>query len=266
MATIPDASKQLVIAMAVFDQNADDLLPQIAREVHRVLSPDGVVAYIHNEELNLPATAASFLHRSAGQTLLLPSDRWLPTNDLEYCSGSREAIETWIWSHRDDSAPLVQFLQGVYPQLYRVAEMQPATVQVGAPFVRQCTFPVLNRIRRVVGRLREEGEIRLEDHCSSELLKNHVEDRMFSASHGFDAKVSGIFEMRRAQDWRLHFPQGRPATYFVRGIGHFGYVSNAAPTAVRGYEQELNRNPVPGDDEVVFVAYQYGMVATKRSA
>src|SRR5687767_10555678 len=93
MTGIASGSKQLVVAMSVFDQNAEDLLPAIAHEIHRVLVDDGVVVYIHNEEMNLPSAAASLLQRSSGRTLLLPSDRWQPGNDFEYCSADRNQVE-----------------------------------------------------------------------------------------------------------------------------------------------------------------------------
>jgi SAM-dependent methyltransferase len=264
MPSIATGSKQLVVAMSVFDQNAEDLLPSIAREVHRVLAPGGAVVYLHNEELNLPSTAASFLRPSAGEVLLLPSDRWRPGNDLEYCSGPRSEIEAALQNMSESAGALVQYLQNVYPQLYNHSQASlHGFRQVSAAGMGDYSFSKMNQIRLAVAQLRERHGVRLDDYHTTELLRNHIERGLFCREHGFAIERSGIFEIRRTAPWRSCFRERPAAECFVRGTVRFGYAGHHAPPPVLTYEQELNRDPVPGSDEVLFIGYQYGMVARK---
>jgi SAM-dependent methyltransferase len=263
MAAIPDCSKQLVVAMSVFDQNADDMLPDIAREVHRVLAPDGLVVYLHNEELNLPSAAASLLNRSAGKTLLLPSDRWRPVNDLEYCSADRSELEQALMQLRQEAQPLAQYLFDVYPRLYGTPPARSAYWKVAAPAMRDYTFPVMSQIRRCVAALRERRSVRLDDHRTTQLLRRHVEDGIFCEKHGFRIVRAGCFELRYNSAWNAYFKDRPSATYFVRGTMRFGYATASAPPPIAEYEQSLNRNPALKNEEVMLIAYQYGLVARK---
>lgn len=259
MASIPNASKHLVVAMSVFDQNAADLCPGIASEVRRILAPGGLLVYIHNEELNLPSTAASLLHRSAGQTLLLPSDSWHPGNEVEYCTGDRRAIESALAKLGTEGEPIARFLNDVYPQLYGRLQARTADLRVSAPGMRERTLPMMNQIRACVARLRREWNIDLEDRRTSEMLRNHVERGIFSEHNGFETVLAGMFEIRRGAPWQTYFSQRPPARYFVRGTMHFGYTTETAPPSVTEYRQELNPNPVLDDSQAMFIAFQYGL-------
>jgi hypothetical protein len=263
MSGIPDGSKQLVVAMSVFDQNADDMLPAIAREVRRVLSPDGLVVYIHNEEMNLPSAAASLLQRSSDQTLLLPSDHWLPGNDLEYCTADRREVESTITRVGAEAAPLAQYLVDVFPRLYSNPPDRSEYWKVAAPVLRDYTLPLMTQMRRSVALLRERQGVRLNDHGTRQLLRNHIEDRIFCAGQGFQVVRSGFFELRHKLNWRACFRDRPAATHFVRGTTRFGYATMSAPPLNADCVQYLNGNPLPGDDDVTFIAYQYGMAARR---
>jgi hypothetical protein len=261
MATIADGSKQLVVAMSVFDQNADDLLPAIAAEVHRVLARDGLVVYVHNEELNLPSAADSLLQRTSDQSLLLPNDRWLHANDLEYCSANRRDVERALSELGDDAAPLAKYMLDLYPRLYGRLQTRSVNWKVAAPAMRDYTLPMMDRVRRSVAMLRERHGVRFDDHCTMQLLQEHVEDRTFCVKHGFRVVRSGCFELRHAVGWQKNF-QARPsASHFVRGTMRFGYATTFPPPPVDEYVQDLNGSPEIHGDEVELIAYQYGMVA-----
>jgi hypothetical protein len=262
MRAIATGSKQLVVAMSVFDQNAVDLWPGIAREVHRVLAPEGVVVYIHNEELNLPAAAATLLKRSGGGALLLPSDSWRPGNELEYCSGARQQIEAALLRLGEEAAPFAHYLCDVYPQLYRKSQAVADGLHVSVPHMQDYTYPVMSRIRSSVSQLRKHG-VSLEDHPTPRLLRSHVEDGIFGQQHGFEIERAGMFEIRRTAPWRSSFKSRPAATYFARGTTRFGYAGDSAPPPLPANQQDLNRNPVPSGDELLLIAYQYGMVARK---
>jgi len=262
MAAIPARSKQLVVAMSVFDQNPESIVAEIAEEVRRVLCDNGIAVYLHNEELNLPATAVSMLQHSSGPRLLLPSNSWKPTNDLEYCSGSKSDIEAALAGQGPELHPLQRYLRGIFPQLFGTRPVQSAEGKVEVPFLRECTFPVMSQIRRSVAALRQEWGVSLLDHRTPHLLHGHVE-RLFCQSHGFRILRSGVFELRRCTHWSASFLDRPPTPYFVRGITRFGYSSRFGPAPVTEYEQDLNRNPSKRDDDILWIGYQYGVVATK---
>lgn len=268
MAPIASASKHLVVAMSVFDQNAADLCPGIASEVLRILAPGGLLVYIHNEELNLPSTAASLLQRSAGQTLLLPSDSWQPGNELEYCTGRRGEIESALATLGSEGEPIARFLNDVYPQFYGRLLARTADLRVSAPGMRERTLQVMTQIRACVARLRREWHIDLKDHRTSDLLRNHVEGGIFSEDNGFETLLAGMFEIRRGVAWQTYFSQRPPARYFVRGTMHLGYTAESAPPTVAEFRQELNPRPVLDDSQALFIAYQYGLAVRpiRRSA
>jgi hypothetical protein len=249
--------------MSVFDQNAEDMLPAIAREVHRVLASDGLVIYIHNEEMNLPSAAASLLQRTADQTLLLPCDHWQPGNDLEYCTADRRELESTITKVGVEAAPLARYLVDVFPQLYSRPPDRSDYWKVAAPVMRDYTLPVMTQIRRAVALLRDLQGVRLNDHRTRQLLRSHVEDGLFCQRHGFQVVHSGFFELRHTSSWRDYFGERPPANYFVRGTTRFGYAMTSAPPPIADCEQSLNCQLDPSGDDVTFIACQYGMVARR---
>jgi hypothetical protein len=225
-----------------------------------VLAPDGLVVYIHNEELNLPSAAASFLYRTTGSTLLLPNDRWRPGNDFEYCSADRHELESTLIRLGADAQPLAQYLLDVYPLLYgHVARSEHW--KIAAPVMRDYSPPVMNQIRRCVAMLRERQAVHLDDLRTSHLLQQHVEDRIFCEKYGFQIECSGYFELRHNSRWNTYFKDRPAATHFVRGTTRFGYATASNPPPSEEYVQELNLNPPVQEDEVMFIAYQYGLVA-----
>ncbi len=274
MSSIPSQSKDLVIAMSVFDQNPSSIAPVVAREIHRVLRDQGKVVYIHNEELNLPATADSFLNRNNESRFLLPSDSWNPTNDLEYCSGNRADIENAAKIFQQELGPLVWYLRGIYPQLYSERLNHDAVGKISVPFLRECSAPVMAQIRDSVKFLRTEKKIVLADHRTAILMGELIEQKLFSQEHGFQVIQSGVFEIRQRTNWKNHFNEKPPVQHFVRGLSRFGYTSESEPAARADFDQSLNR-PEPksadpksvdpkSDDDVLLVAYQYGCVALKN--
>jgi SAM-dependent methyltransferase len=263
MAAISAGSKQLVVAMSVFDQNADDMLPAIAQEIHRVLAPEGLVVYIHNEEMNLPSAADSFLQRSSGQTLLLPSDRWLPGSDVEYCSADRNEVEHALYNLGESARPLLQYLVDLYPSLYGTPPDRSEYWKVAAPVMRNYTLPVMCQIRESVTALREQQRVRLDDYRTKQLLQQHIEGRIFCESLGFKIERSGFFELRQKMNWKSYFAQRPAASHFVRGTMRFGYATASTPPPNEEYAQDLNGNPPVGDEDVMFIAFQYGLVARR---
>ncbi|MEQ1828575.1 MAG: class I SAM-dependent methyltransferase [Pirellula sp.] len=261
LSSIANRSKDLVIAMSVFDQNPVANSKQVASEIHRVLADSGRFVYIHNEELNLPATADSFSQRSR---LLLPSPNWLPQNDIDYCSGSKHDIETALSSGRPELAALAWYLHGIYPQLYGEVIAQKETGKVTVPFLRDCSAQAMEKIRESVRFLSEVLRVELNHHRTSSLLQELIENQIFSPDNGFEIVESGTYEIRHAFAWNEVF-QDRPiANYFVRGLTRFGFASPCAQAPIHHYRQELNSNPPIDVDEKMFVAYQYGLTARKR--
>ncbi|MCA9211901.1 MAG: class I SAM-dependent methyltransferase, partial [Planctomycetales bacterium] len=86
MSGVENNSYDAIVAMSVFDQNPLAAMEPIAKELHRVLRPGGIFAYIHNEEVNAPAASASAASLNPPKCIL-PNDRWHPNNDFEYCVG-----------------------------------------------------------------------------------------------------------------------------------------------------------------------------------
>ena len=269
MSSIPSQSKDLVIAMSVFDQNPSSIAPAVAREIHRVLRDHGSVIYIHNEELNLPATADSFLNRHNEARLLLPSDSWNPTNDLEYCSGNRADIENAAKSFQQELGPLVWYVRGMYPQLYSERLIHDSVGKISVPFLRECTVPVMAQIRNSVKFLRTERKVILTDHRTAILMGELIEQKLFSPEHGFQVIQSGVFEIRQRTHWKNHFGEKPPVHHFVRGLSRFGFTSESEPAPRADFDQTLNRTELKSVDtksenDVLLVAYQYGCVALKN--
>ncbi len=269
MSSISSQSKDLVIAMSVFDQNPSSIAPAVAREIHRVLRDHGMVIYIHNEELNLPATADSFLNRNNEARLLLPSDSWNPTNDLEYCSGNRADIENAAKSFQQELGPLVWYLRGIYPQLYSERLSHDSVGKISVPFLRECSASVMAQIRNSVKFLRTEKRVILTDHRTSILLGELIEQKLLSPEHGFQVIQSGVFEIRQRTHWKNHFNEKPPVQHFVRGVSRFGYTSESEPEPRADFDQSLNQ-PEPKSvapksiDDILLVSYQYGCVAIKN--
>jgi SAM-dependent methyltransferase len=263
MRTIPDQSKDLVIAMSVFDQNPEGNAKAVASEIHRVLKDDGFVVYIHNEELNLPATADSFVRRANQSRLLIPSNHWSPSNDLDYCSGARVEIEAALTTGRSELAPLFWFLRGIYPDRYGERSSHDAMGKVAVPFLRDCSADAMIQIRKSVEFLQTVMRVEVVHHSTSSLLKDLLEKKLFSAENGFRILSSDVFELRQTALWQNHFEERPPATYFVRGLTRFGFTSNSPPQTMLHYQQSLNQNPTLNENETMFIAYQYGFVASK---
>ena len=269
MAAIPSRSKDMVVAMSVFDQNPSSIAPKVASEIYRVLGDSGRLVYIHNEELNLPATADSFLNRPEGAKLLLPSDSWNPTNDFEYCSGNRADIETAAKGFQQELGPLVWYLRGIYPQLYGERVNHDAVGKVSVPFLRECTAPVMGQIRKSVEFLRSVTKVALIDHRTADLVGDLIERQLFSPEHGFQIIQSGVFEIRQMTHWKNQFNEQPPVQHFVRGLSRFGYTSESEPEPRADFDQSLNRPKSKSvdpksDDDVLLVSYQYGCVAHKN--
>ena len=268
MSSILSRSKDMVVAMSVFDQNPSSIAPKVASEIHRVLRESGTVIYIHNEELNLPATADSFLELEGGARLVLPSDSWSPTNDFEYCTGSRVEIENATKSFRNELAPLVWYLRGLYPQLYGDRVNHDSVGKVTVPFLRECTAPVMAQIRNSVKYLRTEGKMILADCRTADLVGELIEQRLFSQEHGFRCVHSGVFEIRQTTHWKAQFNEKPPVQHFVRGVSRFGYTSESEPAPREDFDQSLNGLGLNSDapisnDDVKLISYQYGCVAYK---
>jgi SAM-dependent methyltransferase len=263
LGSIASGSKDLVIAMSVFDQNPEMNSGKIAAEIHRVLADDGVVVYIHNEELNLPATADSFARRPSNSRLLVPSPIWSHTNDNDYSSGERQAIEAALTTQRSELAPLYWYLRGIYPRLYDGSTAADASGKVTVPFLRDCNAAMMAQIRDSVRFLQEVMHIPLVHHSTSDLLKNLLNDQLFSEENGFRTLVSDTFEIRHRTLWSTYFGERPPVPYFIRGLTRFGYTTSQSPLPVARFRQELNDNPSIADDETLFVAYQYGLLAHK---
>lgn len=262
MSAIPDSSIDLVVGMSVFDQNPARALPVIAKEIHRVLRLEGQVLYLHNEELNLPAQADSFVVEN--QRLLLPSPRWSPTNDIEYCSGPKAAIESIVSLDPHKYRPLIEYLVGILPQYY--ATMQKSNVgEVQVPFLSQCGPQRMNHIRSAVRDIETELQVTFEDCRSSQLLFDHLTKSMFSAEQGFDCLVAGMFEQHLQADWRNMFSVKPPTSVFVRGCTRVGYSCLQAPHRKPDYTQLDTFCAEPNESSVSLVGYQFGLLARKST-
>jgi hypothetical protein len=264
MSAIPSQSIQLVVAMSVFDQNPTAALAQIAHEVSRILVPNGLIMYIHNEELNLPATANSLLQTTYGARILIPSDRWEPTNDYEYASAPKDRIDQICRQIPEKCGPLLEYLQAIYPQVYGTRASTSHEGRIDVPFLRNCNYPILSRIRQVVSALRNEYAVPMLDHQTSDLLVHHVRRNLFCESHGFEVLKSDLFEIRLCVDWRTCFPEPPTERFCTRGIARLGYLAEEDPAANPLCSQELNTRPQPSSEELTLIAYQYGLLARNR--
>ncbi len=263
MRSIRSESKQLVVAMSVFDQNADSVLPRISQEIGRVLADDGVAVYIHNEELNLPATASSELMR-AGR-VMLPSDRWRPNNDLEYCFVRREELRREVLLPGGDVGEIGNYLRAIYPELFGVAQQPTETGYLDVPFLGDADYRAWSRLRREVGAVRERRPTIFCDQSTSDILRRRIEGELFCENYGWQILRSGIFEIRMRVPYSRLFREAPPEPYFVRGVSKFGYSSPTLPEPRADCLQDLNDDPRPNRNlEIMLIAYQYGLVARKR--
>lgn len=260
MHTIDSCSKDLIVAMSVFDQNTDAVLSDISREIHRVLVPGGMVIYIHNEELNLPATAAS--HYDANQHLLLPNDRWRPNNGREYCSVKGEVLNYYRNRMQSEAEELLPYLRAIYPQIYKPDEWQSKAGRVDVPFLRKSNFSQFMRTATAVGKLRHAG-MDVVEHQTSELLSQKIENELFSSELGWQVLESGTFELRSVSEWSDWFKQCPEESCFVRGIGRLGYATQRQPRT--GFRQLQGAHEFCDWEkgERSFIAIQYGLAAMK---
>jgi hypothetical protein len=195
--------------------------------------------------------------------LLLPSDRWLPGNDVEYCTADRREVERALTKLGTEVSPLAKYLWDVYPRLYSRPPERSEYWKVAAPVIRDYTLPLMSAVRRSVALLREKLGVHVNDHHTRQLLRSHIEGRIFCERQGFRVIRSGFFEMRHKSSWREHFKDRPSATCFVRGTMRFGYATTTAPPPVADCEQDLNSHPETSDEEITLIAYQYGMVARR---
>jgi hypothetical protein len=260
MATIAGGSKHMIMAMSVFDQNADSALPRIAEELHRVLAKDGLAVYLHNEELNLPATAASMWESSA--RILLPNDHWHPTNNLEFCSVARNGLVRVLSQLGEERGWIERYLRAIYPQFFGIGVCPSASGKIDVPFLRPDNYPLLMQIRGAVGKMRERGLLELTEHRTTDLLRARIEALLFGGGM-WKILRSGVFEIRTNAMWNRLFRKQPAESHFVRGISQLGYASAADPQPVPYYEQALNDHPSRQPTEVTLIAYQYGVVVKK---
>lgn len=260
MHTIDSRSKDLVVAMSVFDQNRDAVLSKVSGEIHRVLVPGGIAIYIHNEELNLPATAASLY--DANQHLLLPNDRWRPNNGREYCSVEADELGYYLNRMQSESEHLVPYLRAIYPQIYNSDEWQSKAGRVDVPFLRKSNYPQFLQAAAAVGKLRQAG-MDVAEHQTSELLSRKIEKELFSSELGWQVLESGTFELRSVSEWSDWFKQCPEESCFVRGIGRLGYATQRQPRT--GFRQLHDAHELRERKrgERSFIAIQYGLAAMK---
>ena len=259
MSEFGDQSFDAIIAMSVFDQNPLSSMSAIAKEMNRVLRPGGIVAYIHNEEVNAPAASASAAALDP-PTCLLPNDRWRPDNDLEYCSASIADTRRGLAQLGPEFDMLRQYLEVFHPTPEQLRQ-NGGKIQV--PLVRQLTIPAMAKLRSLVRELR--AHVELVDCSSPSLLTERIEQHLLQAGHGFEVVESGMFELWRRQKWSDIFKVRPDEKYFVRNVAKFGYSATERPTPMPGYVQELAEAGDPSDDEVMLVSYQYGAAARKSA-
>ena len=258
---IADETCDLVVGMSVFDQNPVAALPGIAAEIHRVLKPAGHVAYIHNEEINLPAQADSFMRQR--NQLLLPSPRWTPWGDIEYCAGDRRDIEAQITQNPQQYGPVIEYLLGILPQVY-ATERKSEVGEVRVPFLNQCDPQRMARIRSTVAQLEGQLGRSLTDYSTGQLLAEHLANQLFSAGHGFQTQVANLFQQQSVSAWQSFFSQPPPTSTFVRGCTRYG-VSCQQPPAAGPSATPLGQPwPAAGDSQLTLVSYQFGLRAVKR--
>jgi SAM-dependent methyltransferase len=260
MSSIASESQDLVVGMSVFDQNPVNALPDIAGEIRRVLKPQGGVAYVHNEEINLPAQAASFAREQ--NRLLLPSPRWQPTADIEYCAGPRTAIEAAISRSPASYQPLVDYLLGILPQIY-ATERKTDMGEVRVPFLRGCDPGRMELIRQAVRRLESALQTELEDLPTDRLLHDHLVRGLFSQAHGFNTEIAHLFEQRSVAHWRDFFSQAPPTSTFVRGCTRFGYTCDGLPPSRTDAVPLEEPWPDATQGQLTLIGYQFGLWARK---
>ena len=257
MSGIPETSKDGILAMSVFDQNPASAMKEIALQMHRVLRDDGVVVYIHNEELNAPATCASF--RACSQ-YLIPSNRWQPTNDWEYCSGNVYSVEHSLVRLGSRGIPLKEYIQTFHT---RERQQRSGVGKLSVPLASRLSGPDLQQLRTTVQTMRDAHRVPLTDRSTGDLLSERVERQLLNRVNGFEVIESGVFEIQIAAPCQ-RFLQNRPNTrHFVRGITKFGYTCHQRPSPNPRCVQHCNDSPVMARGEILFVAYQYGVLARK---
>jgi hypothetical protein len=260
MSAVSADSQDLVVGMSVFDQNPIAALPGIAREIHRVLKPQAAVAYIHNEEINLPAQADSYVREY--NSLLLPSPRWHPRSDVEYCAGSRNVIETEISRAPGNYQPLINYLLGILPQIYATARKSDVG-EVRVPFLSQCDPQQMALIRSAVQSLETQLSSPFNDLPTRQLLHDHLADRLFSSAYGFQVEIASLFEQRSLAHWKNWFSQPPPTHTFVRGCTRYGYSCQATPVPRTDIVQLASQLPEAVEGELTLIGYQFGLLARK---
>ncbi|MCR9296783.1 MAG: class I SAM-dependent methyltransferase, partial [bacterium] len=256
LAFLEDHSVDLVIGMSVFDQNAVDMLPAIAEELQRVLHPGGSVVYLHNEELNLPASFASAL-RAQPACYLIPSLRWQPTNDHEFALVPCRDLDQALASTPQPFPNLRQYLQRLLPPT-AVSTSEKRQVPLGTLI----TPKRIQDMQREFATLSQQYPMAVGDISTSALLANHVERLLFSEHHGFRITDSGVFEIQLVVDWRTCFETLPKERCFARGITRFGLASSERLRTQADFRQELNSTPrFDSKSQLLMTAYQYGMVA-----
>ena len=260
MSAIPDESIDMVVAMAVFDQNPASALPVIGRGIHRVLRKGGWFLYVHNEELNAPATSTSFAS-GVPPHCLLPSDRWHPRNDIEYCSVDPHEFMPALSGLGSEGHGLQQYVDAFY---LRGGQRNSANGKRSVPIVRELDVARMREIRRIVRKVREGG-VAMSDHRTSDLLASIVEHSLLGKT-GLRVMSSGVFEIQKSVPWESIFRVRPDENCFVRGITKFGYSAQERPAANASARQEINVSPNVGPDEILLIAYQYGVLAKKEQA
>jgi hypothetical protein len=254
---IEDNSVDCIVGMSVFDQNPTGMMPAIAKEFRRILKPGGRVAYLHNEEVNLPAVFASYLGL-AEPRYLIPSPHWHPTNDIEFCHVSRAELDAALGAAGSQCKILPQYLKRLTPP------SNPAQKQVHVPLSSVMTPQNLQLMQREAAGLQQTHSITLQDIATSQLIGNLVEGHLFSTVHGFDVLSGGVFEVQLGLDWQQCFASRPNETCFARGITRFGVASRERLPARSEYRQELNQLPEPSaPQDILLTAYQYGLLARK---
>jgi SAM-dependent methyltransferase len=260
MSSIPAGSKDLVLAMSVFDQNPASTASAIAKEIHRVLRPNGTIVYLHNEELNLPATAHRFMYETHPPRCLIPSDRWSPTGEGDYCTVDREPMEKCIAQGHPPLAALQEYLLGIYPGRYGDSARPDAVGKVSVPYLRMLTPERMMQVRQATGWMRRHLGVSCTEHRTAELLSSVVH-QIFAPENRFQVRLSGVFELRERYPWQDCFAERPREQYFVRGVTRFGYASTLAPEPRGDMDQSLCHPKTIGADDVLLVAYQFGMLA-----
>ena len=255
MSSIPDQSKDLVIGMSVFDQNPTSMLGRFAQEIHRVLKPNGIAIYVHNEELNAPATTASYLN-TKNPMYLLPSTQWQPFSDSEYCLAAKHDIDRMLTSLASSTEKLREYIRTMMPP---TSSLGSAKVQV--PAIGKMTPHTINQVRVELANLESQG-LKTVSKPTGQLLARHVEGQLFCERNGFRIQIADMFEMRRCNPWKSWFAKKPDVKCFVRGIARFG-VAAEETIPISAHNQSLNVQPSMSDNEVLLAAYQYGLVTRK---